>query len=78
MWASQYDCAIVLVGHLNKKSSSKELYRGLGSIDVAATARSVLQIDSFKGIHYDLGSPVYDNGVFGNNNADNAVLAIDS
>ena len=45
MWASQYDCAIVLVGHLNKKSSSKELYRGLGSIDVAAAARSVLQID---------------------------------
>jgi RecA-family ATPase len=46
MWASQYDCAIVLVGHLNKKSSSKELYRGLGSIDVAAAARSVLQIDT--------------------------------
>ena len=45
MWASQYECAIVLVGHLNKKSSSKELYRGLGSIDVAAAARSVLQID---------------------------------
>ena len=45
MWASQYDCAVVLVGHLNKKSSSKELYRGLGSIDVAAAARSVLQLD---------------------------------
>jgi predicted ATP-dependent serine protease len=45
LWASQYDCAIVLVGHLNKRSSLKELYRGLGSIDVAAAARSVLQID---------------------------------
>ena len=45
MWASTYDCAVVLVGHLNKRQGSKEMYRGLGSIDVAASARSVLQID---------------------------------
>ena len=43
--ASTYDCAIVLIGHLRKKDSSKELYRGLGSIDVVASARSVLQVE---------------------------------
>lgn len=36
MWASVYDCAIVLIGHLNKKEGSKGLYRSLGSIDVVA------------------------------------------
>jgi hypothetical protein len=45
LWASAYDCAIVLVGHLNKNGGAKGLYRGLGSIDVVAAARSVLQID---------------------------------
>jgi len=45
LWASTYDCAIVLIGHLRKKDSSKELYRGLGSIDVVASARSVLQVE---------------------------------
>ena len=45
MWATAYNCAIVLVGHLNKKSSANELYRGLGSIDIVAAARSVVQID---------------------------------
>ena len=41
MWAAGYDCAIVLIGHLNKKEGSKGLYRSLGSIDVVAAARSV-------------------------------------
>ena len=45
MWATTFDCAIVLIGHLTKKEHSKELYRGLGSIDVVASARSVLQIE---------------------------------
>lgn len=40
-----YDCAIVLIGHLNKKEGIKGLYRSLGSIDVVAAARSVLQIE---------------------------------
>ena len=44
-WATMYDCAVVLIGHLNKKQSSKELYRSLGSIDLVATARSVLHIE---------------------------------
>lgn len=45
LWASMYDCAIVLIGHLNKKQSSKELYRSLGSIDLVAAARSVLHVE---------------------------------
>ncbi len=46
MWAAAYDCAVVLIGHLNKKQGSKDLYRGLGSIDLVAAARSVLQIET--------------------------------
>lgn len=38
----KYGCAIVLIGHMNKASGQKALYRGLGSIDFAAAARSVL------------------------------------
>lgn len=45
MWASTYNCAIVLIGHFSKKESAKDLYRGLGSIDVVAAARSVLQVE---------------------------------
>lgn len=45
MWAAGYDCAIVLIGHLNEKEGSKGLYRSLGSIDVVAAARSVLQVE---------------------------------
>ncbi len=42
--AEQCGCAIVLVGHLTKDSGNKSLYRGLGSIDIAAVARSILMI----------------------------------
>lgn len=42
--AEKYQCAVILVGHMNKSSGSKDLYRGLGSIDIAAIARSVLMI----------------------------------
>lgn len=45
LWASTYDCAVVLIGHLNKKEGSKGLYRSLGSIDMVAAARSVLQVE---------------------------------
>ncbi|MDL2232381.1 AAA family ATPase [Ruminococcaceae bacterium OttesenSCG-928-L11] len=37
------DCAIVIIGHLNKKGG-KSQYRGLGSIDIYAAARSVLTV----------------------------------
>ena len=42
--AAKYQCAIVLIGHMNKTTSAKNMYRGLGSIDINAIARSVLMI----------------------------------
>lgn len=42
--ADKYNCAVILIGHMNKGSGTKTLYRGLGSIDIAAIARSVLMI----------------------------------
>lgn len=45
LWASTYDCAIVLIGHLSKKENTKDLYRSLGSIAVVGAVRSVLQVD---------------------------------
>ena len=42
--AEKYKCAVILVGHMNKCTGGKRLYRGLGSIDIAAIARSVLMI----------------------------------
>lgn len=42
--AARYKCAVILVGHLTKSYGGKNLYRGLGSIDIAAIARSVLMI----------------------------------
>ena len=41
---AKYRCAVVIIGHMNKSSGEKNLYRGLGSIDIAAIARSVLMI----------------------------------
>lgn len=46
--AAKYKCAIVVIGHMNKASGEKNLYRGLGSIDIAAIARSVLMISRDK------------------------------
>ena len=42
--AAKYNCAMLLIGHMNKSNSGKNLYRGMGSIDIAAIARSVLMI----------------------------------
>lgn len=46
--AEKYHCAIVLIGHMNKNSGSKSSYRGLGSIDFQAAARSVLIVGRVK------------------------------
>ena len=40
--SERYRCAIVLIGHMNKCAAAKSNYRGLGSIDIQAAARSVL------------------------------------
>lgn len=42
--AERKHCAVILIGHMNKGNGMKTLYRGLGSIDIAAIARSVLVI----------------------------------
>ena len=46
--AEKYHCAIILIGHMNKNSNGKSSYRGLGSIDFQATARSVLIVGRIK------------------------------
>lgn len=43
--AEETNCAVVLIGHLNKNSGSRAIYRGLGSIDFAAAARSILVVE---------------------------------
>ncbi len=53
--AEKYKCAVILIGHMNKVIGTKTLYRGLGSIDIAAIARSVLMIsrdENNPGIRY--------------------------
>ena len=48
MIAEKTGCAIVLIGHLNKSSGTQSTYRGLGSIDFQAAARSVLIVGRIK------------------------------
>ena len=40
--------AIVLVGHLNKSEGSKDIHRGFGSADIAASVRSILMVEMDK------------------------------
>lgn len=42
--AEKYQCAIILIGHMNKAAGNKAAYRGMGSIDFFAVARSVLLV----------------------------------
>lgn len=46
--AERTGCAVILLGHLNKASGTQAAYRGLGSIDFRAAARSVLLIGRVK------------------------------
>jgi len=46
--AKNTGCAIVLVGHLNKNEASKDIHRGLGSADIAASVRSILLVSMDK------------------------------
>lgn len=47
--AERTGCAIVLIGHMNKNAGGKVAYRGIGSIDFFAVARSVLLVGRVKG-----------------------------
>jgi KaiC/GvpD/RAD55 family RecA-like ATPase len=46
--AKRTNCTILLISHLNKKGG-KSLYRGLGSIDITAVARSVIAVGKMPG-----------------------------
>ena len=46
--SEKYHCAVILIGHMNKNSNGKSSYRGLGSIDFQAAARSVLIVGRVK------------------------------
>jgi hypothetical protein len=43
--AEKHHFALLAIGHMNKATGAKSLYRGLGSIDIAASARSVMLIE---------------------------------
>ena len=47
--AEKYRCAIILIGHMNKAAGNKAAYRGMGSIDFFAVARSVLLVGRVEG-----------------------------
>ena len=46
--AERTGCAVILIGHMNKAQGLKAGYRGLGSIDFRAAARSVLVVGRLK------------------------------
>jgi RecA/RadA recombinase len=47
--AEKRNCAIILIGHMNKNSGGKPVYRGIGSIDFLAAARSALAVGRIVG-----------------------------
>lgn len=47
--AERTGCAIVLIGHMNKGGGAKAAYRGMGSIDFFAVARSVVLVGRIEG-----------------------------
>ena len=46
--AKSSGAAVVLVGHLNKNEGSKDIHRGFGSADIAASVRSILMVEMDK------------------------------
>jgi len=46
--AERTGAAMVIIGHMNKNDRTKGIYRGLGSIDITAAARSVLLVGKSK------------------------------
>ena len=57
--ASRQNCAIVLVGHMNKTRGNKSIYRGIGTIDIPAAARSVLIVGELKS-NLDIRAVIHD------------------
>jgi len=48
LMAERTGCAVIMIGHINKAHGQKSSYRGLGSIDFRAAARSVLVVGRSK------------------------------
>ena len=46
--AERTHCAVIIIGHMNKATGAKGVYRSLGSIDITAVARSILLIGRIK------------------------------
>lgn len=42
--AARNDCAMIIISHQTKSSSANEIHRVFGSVDITATARSVLRV----------------------------------
>lgn len=42
--AAETGCSVILIEHLNKQRGGKAIYRGLGSVDISAAARSILLV----------------------------------
>lgn len=47
--AMETGAAIVLIGHMNKNEGAKDIHRGLGSADIAASVRSIVLVSTVKG-----------------------------
>ncbi|MCQ2531757.1 MAG: AAA family ATPase [Saccharofermentans sp.] len=46
--AEKHECAVILIGHLNKRETVNSSTRGMGSMDIRACARSVLLVGRLK------------------------------
>ncbi len=46
--AEKHDCAVIFIGHLNKRETVNSTTRGMGSMDIRACARSVLLVGRLK------------------------------
>ena len=46
--AQTNDCAIVIIGHLNKNEGARDIHRGMGSVDISAAVRSILLVEADK------------------------------
>ena len=46
--AERTGCAFLLIGHLNKSAGMQSLTRGLGSVDIAASVRSIMFVGKLK------------------------------
>lgn len=47
--AEQHECAVIAIRHLGKSFKGRAIYSGLGSIDFAAAARSILLVGQHQG-----------------------------